>query len=181
MIGRMCSRLSIERLYTISALIKNYAGVLTRISGLFSRRNYNIDSIAAGVTEDPNITRITIRVYCADEMGLRQIVEQLRKQPCCIYVDALDDGMSVHRELGLIKVKAEKDNRAEIMRIAGIFRANVIDVTPESMTLEVTGDADKIEAILTLLMDFGIIEIARTGSVALQRGMHSLVDGKEEK
>lgn len=157
-------------IYTISALIKNYAGVLTRISGLFSRRNYNIDSIAAGVTDDPEVTRITIRVYCADEMGLRQIVEQLRKQPCCIFVDALDDAISVQRELALIKVTAVQESRAEIMRIAAIFRANVIDVTPESMTLEITGDTDKIEAILTLLRDFGIIEIVRTGSVALQRG-----------
>ncbi len=167
------------KLYTISALIKNYAGVLTRISGLFSRRNYNIDSIAAGVTDDPNITRITIRVYCADDMGARQIIEQLRKQECCIFVDALDDNFSVTRELGMIKVCAKKNDRAEIMRIATIFRSNVIDVTPESMTLEITGDNDKIEALLTLLRDFGIMEIARTGLIALQRGMAVLTDSHE--
>ncbi|MDR1117511.1 MAG: acetolactate synthase small subunit [Oscillospiraceae bacterium] len=158
---------------TLSVLVENSAGVLTRISGLFSRRGYNIISLAVGETQDPAFSRMTIIVECGEKF-LDQIVAQLDKQVCVRTVEVLEPVKSISRELMLIKVKTDVKNRTQVIEIANIFRAHIIDVSPGSLTLEITGEADKAGAIIELLGEFGIIEIARTGTVALERGAVSI-------
>jgi acetolactate synthase-1/3 small subunit len=155
--------------HTLAVLVENRAGVLSRVASLFSRRGYNIDSLAVGVTEDPDISRMTI-VVKGDDNVLEQVTKQLNKLIDVIKVSDIGGDGSVERELALIKVSADVNTRAEIIQIANIFRARIVDVAPKSMTVEVTGDENKILAIEKLLRQFGIKEMARTGKIAMTRG-----------
>lgn len=155
-------------LHTISVLVDNHFGVLARISGLFSARGYNIESLCVGVTEDPSISRMTVAAH-GDERVLEQIVNQLQKLVEVIEVKDLTRDKHVERELVLIKVAAESSRRTELLEIASIFRAKVVDMSADAVIIEVTGSEDKIAAIIDMVRPFGIEEIARTGKIALSR------------
>jgi acetolactate synthase-1/3 small subunit len=155
--------------HTLSVLVENKPGVLTRIAGLFARRGFNIDSLAVGPTEYPDVSRMTIVVNVEDN-PLEQVTKQLNKLIDIIKVIDFTDGSGVERELALIKVTAEDESRAEVLRIVDIFRAKIIDVTPRSYTIEATGNPVKIDAILDLLRPLGLKELVRTGAVAIGRG-----------
>jgi len=155
--------------HTIAVIVENKSGVLTRIAGLFSRRSFNIDSLSVGATDNPDYSRMTITVH-GDRDVLEQVIKQLSKLINVIRVSELDAGESVERELAIIKVNADKESRSEIMQIVKIFRAKIIDVSHRSMIIEVTGDEEKVDAIVQLLRQFGIKEIARTGKVSMVRG-----------
>jgi acetolactate synthase-1/3 small subunit len=155
--------------YTLGVLVENKPGVLTHISGLISRRAFNIESIAAGYTEEPDTTRITVVVQ-ADENELEQIVNQLSKLIDVIKIVDLTSIDSIQRELALIKVKASAEFRSNIVDIVDIFRAKIVDVNRETMVIELTGEESKIDALCEVLIDYGIIEIVRTGKIALSRG-----------
>ncbi|MDI9394087.1 MAG: acetolactate synthase small subunit [Euryarchaeota archaeon] len=155
--------------HTLAVLVENKSGVLSRVASLFARRGYNIDSLAVGVTEDPDISRMTIVVH-GDGHVLEQVTTQLNKLIDVINVTDIRADDAVERELALIKVAADVETRAEIIQIANIFRARIVDVAPKSMTVEVTGDEGKIQAIEKLLRQFGIEEMVRTGKIALVRG-----------
>lgn len=157
----------------IQLLADNTSGVLSRISGLFSRRGYNIESITAGVTADPRYSRITI-VTSGDDDILDQIEKQVSKLIDVRNVKVLEPSESVYRELALIKVKAQASNRQGVISIADIFRANIIDVGPESLIIELTGDQDKIDAFINLLEGYEILELARTGIAGLGRGIENV-------
>ena len=156
-----------------SLLVDNTPGVLSRISGLFSRRGYSIDSITAGVTADPRFTRIT-NVSSGDELILSQIEKQVRKLEDVIEIKVLKEGESVYRELIMVKVRANAAQRAEIISVADIFRAKVVDVEKESLMLELTGNQSKLEAFLNLLDGYEILELARTGITGLSRGVKNI-------
>jgi acetolactate synthase-1/3 small subunit len=157
------------RKHTISVLVENKFGVLSRVAGLFSARGYNIESLSVGETLDESVSRMTI-VVRGDEFVIEQVTKQLHKLIDVIKVSDLTDDSHVERELVLVRVNAEPQLRAEILRTADIFRARVIDVTPTSFTLEATGDEGKLEAFLELLRPMGIQEVVRTGKVAIARG-----------
>jgi len=157
------------RKHTIAVLVENKFGVLSRVAGLFSARGYNIESLSVGETLDPTVSRMTL-VVRGDEFVIEQVMKQLHKLIDVIKVNDLTDDSHVERELVLIRVNAEPQHRAEILRTADIFRAKVIDVTPQSFVLEATGDEEKIEALIELLRPMGIQEIVRTGKVAIARG-----------
>lgn len=150
-------------------LVDNTSGVLSRISGLFSRRGYNIESITAGVTADPRFTRITI-VTSGDDDILDQIEKQVEKLVDVRDIKALEPEESVYRELALIKVRAEADRRQGVIAVADIFRAKIIDVSQDGLIVELTGNQAKIEAFINLLEGYEILELARTGIAGLQRG-----------
>ncbi len=156
-----------------SLLVDNTTGVLSRISGLFSRRGYSIDSITAGVTADSRFTRITI-VASGDELILSQIEKQVRKLEDVIEIKVLKEGESVYRELIMVKIRANASERAEIISLADIFRAKVVDVEKESLMLELTGNQSKLEAFLNLLDGYEILELARTGITGLSRGIRDI-------
>jgi acetolactate synthase-1/3 small subunit len=158
---------------TLSVLVENHPGVLFRIAGLFSRRGFNIDSLAVGTTENPEISRITIVVE-GDEYIVEQVKKQLNKLVDIIKVSKIIPEDSVTRELVLIKVDAEPQVRSEIIHMAEIFRANIVDVSRKSMTIELTGDKDKISAFEELLKPFGIKELVRTGVIAVNRGTNTI-------
>ena len=151
-------------------LVDNTSGVLSRISGLFSRRGYNIESITAGVTADPRYTRITI-VASGDDEILNQIEKQVAKLVDVRDIKVLEPEDSVYRELVLIKIKAAAKERQSVISVADIFRAKIIDVAPESLTVELTGTQSKIEAFISLLEGYEILELARTGITGLGRGI----------
>lgn len=155
--------------HVLSALVRNHAGVLTRVSGLFSRRGYNIESLTVGETTDPDISRMTI-VVRGDDSIVDQIKKQLEKQIDTVAVQMLDSKSAVLRELVLVKVGADDANRPHIVQLAGIFRARIVDVSADSLTIEATGDQGKIGGLLELLAPYGIKELARTGITALERG-----------
>ena len=155
-------------------LVDNTAGVLSRISGLFSRRGYNIESITAGVTADPRYTRITI-VASGDDVILEQIEKQVAKLVDVRYIKELKPEDSVYRELALVKVKASTADRQGILSICDIFRAKVIDVSTESIMMELTGDQSKVEAFLKMVETYEILELARTGIAGLSRGHENLI------
>ncbi|MBN1868143.1 acetolactate synthase small subunit [Candidatus Sumerlaeota bacterium] len=159
--------------HVISVLVENQFGVLTRIAGMFSSRGFNIDSLAVGETTDPTISRITV-VSHGDDQVIEQIIKQLRKLVDVIRVQDLTGESHIERELVLIKVACNKGNRAEIMEIASIFRANIVDVSAGSLVIEAVGAERKIDAMLDLLKPFGVLETARTGSVGLSRGPNAL-------
>ena len=156
-----------QRVYSL--IVDNTTGVLSRISGLFSRRGYSIDSITAGVTEDPRFTRITI-VASGDELILAQIEKQVRKLEDVVEIKVLKPEESVYRELIMIKVRANKAERSEIISVADIFRAKIVDVENDSLMIELTGNQSKLEAFLNLLDGYEILELARTGITGLSRG-----------
>lgn len=155
--------------HTISALVKNEFGVLSRVAGLFSARGFNIESLTVAETLDPRFSRMTIVTEGNDQI-VEQILKQLRKLIDVIKVFDLTGKDFVERELALIKVSAEDRTRAEVLRITDIFRGKVVDVTSKTFTVEVTGSEEKLQALINLLKPFGIREIVRTGKVAIQRG-----------
>ena len=155
--------------HTLAVLVENKPGVLARVAGLFSRRGYNIDSLAVGITDNENLSRMTIVVE-GDEHVLEQVTKQLNKLIEVIKVSDLKPEESVERELALIKVNVDPEKRAEIMMITDIFRARIVDVSPKTMIIEVTGDEDKINALTNLLRQYGIKEMVRTGKIAMIRG-----------
>jgi acetolactate synthase-1/3 small subunit len=161
--------------HTLSVLVENRPGVLARISGLFSRRGFNIDSLAVGPTEDETISRMTIVVNCASN-PLEQVVKQLNKLVNVLKIVELEPDRSVERELVLVKVRADGGARQQVVELAGLFRARVVDVAPESLTLEATGNPGKIEAMLEMLAPYGIRELVRTGRVGLSRGSKGISD-----
>lgn len=155
--------------HTISVVVENEFGVLARVSGLFSGRGFNIDSLSVAPTNDETLSRITLTTR-GDDAILEQITKQLNKLVDVIKVLDFSDDSAIERELALIKVAAEDESRAEVLRIVDIFRAKIIDVTPKSYTIEATGNPLKINAILDLLRPLGLKELVRTGSVAIGRG-----------
>lgn len=154
--------------HTISVLVENKFGVLTRIAGLFSGRGYNIDTLNVGPTHDPNTSRMTI-VTRGDDATVEQIVKQLNKLVDILQVRDFREGEYVDRELVLIKVTVNSQSRAEVMQITDIFRAKIVDVQPETLTIEITGDESKTEKFIELMKTFGVLELTRTGKVALPR------------
>lgn len=152
-----------------SLLVENRAGVLGRVSGMFSRRGYNIDSLTVGVTENPEFSRMTVVAY-GDELTLDQIEKQLLKLEDVISVDILRSGSSVCRELILIKVKANREEKQQIISLVDVFRANIVDVAPDSLMIEITGNAGKIESFIKLMDGFEIESLVRTGITGLPRG-----------
>jgi acetolactate synthase-1/3 small subunit len=155
--------------HTISALVENKSGVLAKISGLFSARGYNIDSLSVGETEKADISRMTI-VVRGDENILEQVTKQLNKLPDIIKVKDFKDVEYIERDLMLVKIAADKKRRPEVIEIASIFRAKVVDVASHSLTVEMTGSEDKINAFIELMKPYKVIELARTGVIALERG-----------
>ncbi len=167
--------------HTLSVLVENSAGVLSQVSRLFSRKGYNIESLAVGTTENPEVSRITIEVL-GDMPMIVQIMNQLRKLFPVYSVQHLLPQRSIRRELVLYKVRATTPEiRNEIIQIANIFRATIIDVSLGSLTLALIGDEDKADAMQKLLENFGILELARTGMVALERGAYTISDENKEK
>lgn len=156
-----------------SLLVENTSGVTSHISGLFSRRGYNIDSFSSGITTDPRYTRITI-ASSGDEQILEQIEKQLAKLEDVKSVKILEPGDSVYRELVLIKVKADESNRQSIISMANIFRANIVDVSHQSLIIELTGSPGKIDAFTDLIKEYNILELARTGATGLSRGAENV-------
>lgn len=159
--------------HILSILVENHSGVLSRVTGLFSRRGYNIDSLSVGVTENDDFSRITVVVYC-DDNSIEQIIKQVQKLIDVVRVVELDSSRAVFREIALVKVITDSKTRADVISIVDIFRANIIDVATESLTIEITGDQDKIKAFTELMEPFGIKEIVRTGMTALCRGNNSI-------
>ncbi len=159
--------------HVLSVLVQNHSGVLSKISGLFSRRCFNIDSLTVGETEDPKLSRMTI-VARGDDLAIEQVKNQLAKLIDVVTVLELEEKTSVERELALIKVKAGLDQRLHVLEISSVFRSRIVDVGPSSLTLEVTGSPAKINGLIDMLEPFGIVETVRTGIIALERGEGSL-------
>lgn len=167
--------------HTLAVLVDNEAGVLSQVSRLFSGKGYNIESLAVGTTDDPQVSRITIELL-VDDRQIRLVSSQLRKLYPVHSVKLLDQEHSIRRELVLIKVQAATSEiRNEVIQIANIFRASIIDVSVSSITLAVIGDETKAEAIQRLLHEFGILELVRTGMVALERGQYTIDEDTKEK
>ena len=154
--------------HTISVLVENKFGVLTRVAGLFSGRGYNIDTLNVGPTQDPSTSRMTI-VTRGDDATLDQIVKQLHKLVEVLHVHDFRDGEYIDRELVLVKVAVDSQSRAEVMQITDIFRAKIVDVQPKSLTIEITGNESKVEKFLELMKTFGVLDLTRSGKVALPR------------
>ncbi len=164
--------------HTLSVLVNNHMGVLSRVSGLFSRRGYNIESLSSGITENKNISRMTIVVECEDDI-FSQIKTQLSKLMDVITIYEFEDSKSVRRELALVKIDANNEKRTQVLEIVSIFRAHVIDVTNCSMILELTGDQGKVSAFISMLEQYGIKEVIRTGVTAISRGDSELKNVNE--
>ena len=161
--------------HTLSVLVENKPGVLVRIAGLFSRRGFNIDSLAVGPTEHPGVSRITI-VVNVEEHPLEQVTKQLNKLVNVLKIVELDPGQSVQREIMLVKVRADLETRSHVLETVQLFRAKVVDVSAEAVTIEATGNAEKLEALLRVLEPFGVRELVQSGMVALGRGSRSITD-----
>ncbi len=173
--------MSENKLQTLAVLVENEAGVLSQISRLFSRKGYNIESLAVGTTHDPTISRITIEVN-ADDDRAELLCNQLRKMIPVYSVKLLSHNNSIRRELVLIKVKAEDTIvRNEVLQIAGVFRASVIDVSVDTLTIAVIGEEEKVNAIFDLLKQHGILEMVRTGVIAIERGARMITEETKEK
>lgn len=162
-----------DKLHTLAALVKNESGVLFKIAGLFARRGFNIESLAVGRTDNPKASRMTIAVR-GDNQTIEQVIKQLNKLIEVIKVSDLTGKDHVERELALVKVSATKENRSEIVELVDIFRAKIVDVGKKSLTIEITGDSKKVNALEEMLISFGIKEISRTGRIALARGSKSV-------
>ena len=161
--------------HTLSVLVENKPGVLARVAGLFSRRGFNIESLAVGPTEHPEISRITIVVLVNDQ-PLEQVTKQLNKLVNVIKIVELEPDASVQRELLMVKVRADASVRSQVLETVQLFRAKVVDVSPEALTIEVTGDGDKLDALLRMLEPYGIKELVQSGLVAIGRGARSITD-----
>lgn len=164
--------------HTLSVLVENRPGVLSKVAGLFSRRAFNIDSLAVGVTQDPSVSRITI-VVNGDECATEQVEKQLNKLIDVIKVKTLPHGQYISRELLLLKVACSASNRGEIIQIADIFEARIVDVTHDTLTLEVSGTSSRLASLESMLASYGIREIARTGPIALEKGAQVITSGKK--
>ena len=163
----------------LSMLVNNESGVLTRISGLFARRGFNIDSLSVGETQDSRVSRITIQA-AGDEYVREQLVHQLEKLHDVLVVEAMDVSRIVARELLLVKVRAAPETRSQALDAVTVFRAKVIDLTPATMTMELTGEKSKLDAFITYMEPLGIIEVCRTGVTAIGRGGYVLTMKEEE-
>ena len=161
--------------HTLSVLVENKPGVLARVAGLFSRRGFNIDSLAVGATEHRDVSRMTI-VVTVEDLPLEQVTKQLNKLINVIKIVELDPVSSVQRELLLVKVRADLQTRSHVLETVQLFRAKVVDVSPEAVTVEATGTADKLEALIRVLEPFGIKELVQSGMVAVGRGARSITD-----
>lgn len=161
--------------YTIGALVSNKSGVLTRISGLFSRRGYNIESLSVCATEDPEISRMTV-ILIGDEYMLYQIIRQMDKLEDVKKIGCANELNCVYRELLLVKVSAKPELRSQIVEIKEIYKAKVVDLSLDTMILELTGDPEKLDAFLQVIEPYGILEMQRTGTTVLARGAHTLKD-----
>jgi acetolactate synthase-1/3 small subunit len=161
--------------HTLSVLVENKPGVLARIAALFSRRGFNIDSLAVGPTEHPAISRMTVVVDVEDK-PLEQVTKQLNKLVNVIKIVELDSAQSVQRELLLVKVKADLDSRSHVLETVALFRAKVVDVAADAVTIEATGSPEKLDALLRMLEPFGIRELVQSGVVAVSRGVRSMTD-----
>ncbi|MBB4685511.1 MULTISPECIES: acetolactate synthase small subunit [Amycolatopsis] len=159
--------------HTLSVLVENKPGVLARVSGLFSRRGFNIESLAVGPTENPEVSRMTI-VVAVEELPLEQVTKQLNKLVNVIKIVELEAGSAVQRELLLVKVRADATVRSQVLETVQLFRAKVVDVSPEALTVEATGTSDKIGALLRMLEPYGIRELVQSGMVAVGRGARSI-------
>jgi acetolactate synthase-1/3 small subunit len=162
--------------HTLSVLVENKPSVLARVAGLFSRRSFNIDSLAVGETENPDVSRITI-VVNADSSPLEQVTKQLNKLVNVLKIVELDPQQSVQRELLLVKVRADRAQRTQVLETVELFRAKVIDVAPDTLTIEATGNPDKLDALLRDLEPYGIKEMVQSGLVAIGRGSRSITTG----
>jgi acetolactate synthase-1/3 small subunit len=161
--------------HTLSVLVENKPGVLVRIAGLFSRRNFNIDSLAVGPTEHAEFSRITIVVNC-EEHPLEQVTKQLNKLINVLKIVELEPGATVQRELILVKVRADEVSRSRVLETVQLFRAKVVDVALDVVTIEATGDREKLDALIRMLEPFGIKELVQSGMVAIGRGSRSITD-----
>jgi acetolactate synthase I/III small subunit len=161
--------------HTLSVLVENKPGVLVRIAGLFSRRGFNIDSLAVGPTEHEEISRMTIVVNC-DERPLEQVTKQLNKLINVLKIVELEQGFAVQRELMLIKVRADTESRSKVLETVQLFRAKVVDVALDAVTVEATGNREKLDALIRMLEPFGIKELVQSGMVAVGRGGRSITD-----
>lgn len=160
--------MSTNRKHLLSILVENHPGILAKVAGLFSRRGFNIDSLAVGLSEQPGLSRITIVVNGDDDM-VDQVARQLDKLIDVVHIEVLPPSRAVQRELVLVKVTSPAPSRSEIIQISEIFRAKIIDVAPESLTMEITGPSEKVDAFINMLEPFGIVKIARTGAIAVER------------
>ncbi|MCA0436983.1 MAG: acetolactate synthase small subunit [Austwickia sp.] len=161
--------------HTLSVLVENKPGVLTRIAALFSRRGFNISSLAVGETEHPEISRMTVLVD-AEQLPLEQVTKQLNKLVEVLKVVELDDAQTVERRIILVKVRVDAATRSHVIETAQLFRANVVDVAQESLTIEATGRVEKLEALLAMLEPYGVKELVQSGLVAIGRGPRSITD-----
>lgn len=161
--------------YTIGALVSNKSGVLTRISGLFARRGYNIESLCVCATEDPEISRMTI-IMNGDDRLLYQMIKQMDKLEDVHKIGCANELDCVYRELCLVKVSAEAKVRSQIVQIVDIYKAKAVDLSPDTMILEITGDPEKVDAFLKVIEPYNILEMQRTGVTVLARGQHTLKD-----
>jgi len=161
--------------HTLSVLVENKPGVLTRVAGLFARRAFNIHSLAVGPTEHDNVSRITF-VVDVEDAPLEQVTKQLNKLINVIKIVELEAPTSVQRELMLVKVRAEPAQRSGVLEVVELFRAHVVDVVPDAVTIEATGGPDKLDALLAALEPFGVREIVQSGTVAIGRGARSITD-----
>jgi acetolactate synthase-1/3 small subunit len=161
--------------HTLSVLVENKAGLLVRVAGLFARRGFNIDSLAVGPTEHEEISRMTIVVNCEDR-PLEQVTKQLNRLVNVLKIVELDPVASVQRELLLVKVRADLETRSRVLETVALFRAKVVDVAPDAVTVEATGNKDKLEALIRVLQPFGIKELVQSGMVAVGRGGRSITD-----
>ena len=167
--------------YTLCILVQDIPGVLSQVARLFSRKGYNIESIVSGETDKPGVTRITI-VLLSDDLMIEQIAAQCRKLLPVIAVKILDEGTSIQREFALIKVQAvDRNSRDEVIQMANIFRAKIIDVSRETLTVAIFGEQEKTKALIGMLSDFGILEIAKTGTIAIERGRSTIYDDNKLK
>ena len=162
--------------HTLSVLVENTPGILARIAALFSRRGFNIDSLAVGVTEHPDISRITI-VVNVEDLPLEQVTKQLNKLVNVLKIVELDPAQSVQRELLLVKVRADASVRSQVLETVQLFRAKVVDVSPEAVTVEATGTSEKLDALLRDLEPYGIKEMVQSGMVAIGRGSRAITTG----
>ena len=167
--------------YTLCILVQDIPGVLSQVARLFSRKGYNIESIVSGETDKPGVTRITI-VLLSDELMISQISAQCRKLLPVIAVKILEEGTSIQREFALIKVRAvDRNSRDEVIQMSNIFRAKIIDVSRETLTVAIFGEKEKTSALIGMLSDFGILEIAKTGTIAIERGRNTIYDDNKLK
>lgn len=166
--------------HVLSVFVENQTGVLVRVVSMFSRREFNIDSLSVGVTETPDFSRITVVVH-GDENLIEQMIKQLEKMPVVRAVQRLDEKNAVCRGMTLIKVKADDDTRLDVLKMAELFRAHVVDVESNTLVFEITGSDDKVTAFLRLVKPYGIAEVIRTGLIALERGEHIIYEHCEER